>query len=129
MEIRASLVVPETGVQDTNRLAIGSAKIGAAQTLMLPDDLQQVLGRRAHWGISQSCSQSRIAPLGIEIGGTGIHSVAHRGFFCQIGFVPLMDSGDVMTVKTIGRFCPGVKRAMAHYEPGRILFSAEVKAR
>ena len=47
MEIRASLVVPETGVQDTNRLAIGGAKISTAQTLMLPDDLQQALGRRA----------------------------------------------------------------------------------
>ena len=46
MEIRASLVVPETGVQDANRLAIGSAKISTAQTLMLPDGLKKLFGWR-----------------------------------------------------------------------------------
>jgi hypothetical protein len=75
-KIRASLVIPETGMQHANRLSIHGAEFVAAQALVVPDILQQPFG----WmrGVALAQERPRLllrAPLSVKVRSESEHGL------------------------------------------------------
>jgi hypothetical protein len=69
VEIGAGLVVPEAGMEDAQRLAVGRLELVAAQALMEPDALEEAFGRISGLALGQEEAGLVLrAPLGVEIG-------------------------------------------------------------
>jgi len=65
-KIRTAFHIGETGMKQTKTLAVQSLQLIAAQTLVLPDGLEQTLGRRIAVVAQNRCRPAARAPLGVE---------------------------------------------------------------
>jgi hypothetical protein len=75
-KIRTGLVIPETGMKNTQRLAIDGAEFVAEETLVVPDVLQEPL--RGMQGVAFAQKGTRLllrAPLIIKIRPENGHSI------------------------------------------------------
>jgi hypothetical protein len=67
-EIRAWLVIPEAGMEHSQRLAIEGAEVLAAQALVVPDALEQALRRMGGIALAQEVFGLLLrAPLSVKI--------------------------------------------------------------
>ena len=67
-EIRAAFDAAETRMKDTDRLTVQGLELFAKQSLVLPDGLQEALGRRVLVVAQDGDDPATDAPLGIETG-------------------------------------------------------------
>jgi hypothetical protein len=68
VEIRPGSVIPETGVKHANWLAVGGAEVIAAETLVVPDVLQQTFWRMRGIAFAQEGLGLLLrAPLSVKV--------------------------------------------------------------
>ena len=67
-EIRAALHAAETGMKNTDWLAVQALELFADQALVLPDGLQEAFGRRVTVLVKDRNDAAAHAPLGIKAG-------------------------------------------------------------
>jgi hypothetical protein len=81
-KVRSALMAPETGMKNPDGLSVQHFQMAALQPLMLPDGLEQPLGRRSAVVVQRPGDAPLRPPLRVEI----VREKEHSHCFCARGF-------------------------------------------